>query len=73
MPDFSWFEEPLPPGRILTVDDAKAAAQAAAEILSVQVQPGDTATLAVWIGRRFEFTVDATAAVTRIVKVKAGP
>lgn len=70
MPDFSWFEDPLPPGRVITADDAKSAAQMAAERLSLIVQPGDTATLSVWIGRRFEFTVDATNVQPRVVKVK---
>lgn len=70
MPDFAWFEDPLPAGRVLTADDAKGAAQQAAERLAVQVQPGDTATFGIWIGRRFEFTVDATQVAPRIVKAK---
>jgi hypothetical protein len=70
MPDFSWFEDPLPDGRVITADDVKSAAQEAAERLSLQIQPGTTATLGVWIGRRFEFTVDATNVQPRVVKVK---
>jgi hypothetical protein len=70
MPDYCWFEDPLPPGRVITADDAKTAAQMAADRVALIVQPGDTATLAVWIGRRFEFTVDATNIQPRVVRVK---
>lgn len=72
MPDFSWFEDPLPDGRIITADDAKSAALEAAERLSIQIQPGTTATVGVWIGRRFEFMVDARNVQPRIVKAKDG-
>lgn len=72
MPDFAWFEDPLPAGRVIPADDIKAAAQEAAERMSLHIEPGTTATLGIWVGRRFEFTVDARNIQPRIVKAKDG-